>query len=103
MEQEITNIQDIIDLSIVEFIEFIMSNTFSYNNSMSKLLDVELVRVQLLRHAVYTDMEQARLSENLSDYDTFRRNFVSTFIQEQRILDRLEIIKEKLKSSGIKL
>lgn len=103
MEIEVNSIKDLIDMGITDFMKFIMNKTFSYTNSLSKILDMELVRVRLLRDLVHSDMESSRASNNLFDLDILSRNFVSTFIEEQKILDRQEIIREKLIVSGISL
>lgn len=101
MERDITSIQDLIDLSILDFLKYASKLDFSFANNLSKMLDIELSRIRLLRDNIYSSMESVATST--LEYDTLSRNFVSTYIQEQKILDRQDIIQEKVKKSGIKL
>lgn len=101
MERDITSIQDLIDLNILDFLKYASKLDFSFANNLTKMLDMELSRVRLLRDNIYSSMDLEAIS-NL-EYDTLSRNFVSTYIQEQKILDRQGIIQEKVKKSGVRL
>lgn len=97
-----TNIKDaggLIDLGIVDYISYVGSLSFSEANSTAKMMEMELGRVYLIRDQLYNQMEN-HLNDPVK-HDELSREFVQTYIAEQKIKDRIELAKKYVQLKGV--
>ena len=88
----VTEVGHLIDANIVDYITYINELTFSECNHTKKLLEMELHRTGLSRQKLLGQMEQG--IDKIKDY-------ITTFVVEQKILDRLEIAESVRRAKGI--
>lgn len=90
MIKDATEIGQLIDMTIGDFIGYVMTKNFSECGGVVSLLEIELGRIRIARTKL-TDFE-----EELLDY-------VNTFVVEQKIIDRLLLTETIKKSKGVDL
>ena len=99
MLKEIKDVGDLIDMRIVNFIEYMEHISFSEIVSTLKMLEMEQGRVVLLKEAIYEGMEN--LVDDPEELDRLSREFVQTYVAEQKIQDRIDIAKDYARRKGV--
>ena len=99
MLKEIKDVGDLIDMRIVNFIEYMEHISFSEIVSTLKMLEMELGRVVLLKEAIYEGMEN--LVDDPEELDRLSREFIQTYVAEQKIQDRIDIAKDYARRMGV--
>lgn len=95
----ITDVGQLIDMGIVNFIEYLGHISFSEVISSLKMLEMELGRVVLLKEAIYEGMEN--LVDDPVEHDRLSREFIQTYVVEQKIKDRIDIAREYVRRKGV--
>ena len=99
MLKEVKDVGDLIDMGIVNFIEYMEHISFSEVISSLKMLEMEQGRVVLLKEAIYEGMEN--LADDLVEHDRLSREFIQTYVAEQKIQDRIDIAKDYTRRKGV--
>ena len=99
MLKEIKDVGDLIDMRIVNFIEYMEHISFSEIVSTLKMLEMEQGRVVLLKEAIYEGMEN--LVDDPEELDRLSREFIQTYVAEQKIQDRIDIAKDYARRKGV--
>lgn len=97
----ITDVGQLIDMEIVNFIEYMEHISFSEVISSLKMLEMELGRVSILKDNIYKGMEIAIENEDSIKHDKLSREFIQTYVAEQKIQDRIDIAKEYARRKGV--
>ena len=97
----ITDVGDLIDIGIVNFIEYMEHISFSELVVIVKMLEMELGRTSVLKDVIYIDMERAIESVDSIEHDKLSRKFVQTYVMEQKIKDRIDIAKDYARRKGV--
>jgi hypothetical protein len=95
----ISNVGGLIDLGIVDYIAYVGSLSFSQANSTAKMLEMELGRIAIIRDQIYKGMETS-INDPVK-HDELSREFVQTYIAEQKIKDRIELAKKYVQIKGV--
>lgn len=98
---EHTNVSDadsFVDLPIVKFIMFIQGKSFAVVNLLGKQLEMALSHVLQTREQV----ERARGEMNRSEIENMHNMFITTFVVEKDIRNKLDILNSIKKVKGIK-
>lgn len=95
----ITDVGQLIDIGIVNFIEYMEHISFSETVSTVKMLEMEQGRTVLLKEAIYEGMEN--LVDDPVEHDRLSREFIQTYVVEQKIQDRIDIAKEYARRKGV--
>ena len=99
MLKEIKDVGDLIDMRIVNFIEYMEHISFSEVVSTLKMLEMELGRTSVLKDNIYAGMEN--LVDDPEELDRLSREFIQTYVAEQKIQDRIDIAKEYAGRKGV--
>ena len=97
----ITDIGDLIDIGIVNFIEYMEHISFSETVTTVKMLEMELGRTSVLKDNIYKGMERAIENVDSIEHDKLSRKFVQTYVAEQKIKDRIDIAREYARRKGV--
>mgnify|MGYP001154405699 CR=1 FL=1 len=95
----ITDVGQLIDMGIVNFIEYMEHISFSQVVATIKMLEMEQGRIVLLKEAIYEGMEN--LADDLVEHNRLSREFIQTYVAEQKIQDRIDIAKEYARRKGV--
>lgn len=95
----ITDVGQLIDMGIVNFIEYMEHISFSEIVTTVKMLEMEQGRVVLLKEAIYEGMEN--LVDDPVEYDRLIREFIQTYVAEQKIQDRIDLAKHYARRKGV--
>lgn len=95
----ITDVGQLIDTGIVNFIEYMEHISFSETVTTVKMLEMELGRAVLLKETIYEGMEN--LVDDPLEHDRLSREFIQTYLVEQKIQDRIDIGKEYARRKGV--
>lgn len=95
----ITDVGQLIDMGIVNFIEYMEHISFSEIVTTVKMLEMELGRVVLLKETIYEGMEN--LVDDPVEHDRLSREFIQTYVVEQKIKDRIDIAKDYARIKGV--
>jgi hypothetical protein len=94
----ITNVGQLIDMSIVKFITHVQGMGFARMNTLVKQLEVEQARIQMTRKDLSTAKRKYTLEENKKRHELY----ISTYVIESKIIDRIEIANSLKKLKGVK-
>lgn len=97
----ITDVGQLIDMEIVNFIEYMEHISFSAIVTTVKMLEMELGRVSILKDNIYKGIERAIENEDSKERDKLGREFIQTYIAEQKIKDRIDIAKHYARRKGV--
>ena len=97
----ITDIGQLIDMGIVNFIEYMEHISFSEVISSLKMLEMELGRVSILKDNIYKGMERAIENTDSIEHDKLNRKFIQTYVVEQKIKDRIDLAKDYARRKGV--
>ncbi len=95
----ITDVGQLIDMRIVNFIEYMEHISFSEIVTTVKMLEMEQGRVILLKEAIYAGMEN--LVDDPVEHNRLSREFIQTYVAEQKIQDRIDIAKDYARRKGV--
>lgn len=95
----ITDVGQLIDMGIVNFIEYVEHISFSKALTTVKMLEMELGRIVLLKEAIYEGMEN--LVDDPVEHNRLSREFIQTYVAEQKIQDRIDIAKDYARRKGV--
>lgn len=95
----ITDVGQLIDMEIVNFIEYMEHISFSEIVTTVKMLEMEQGRIVLLKEAIYEGVEN--LVDDPVEYNRLSREFIQTYVAEQKIQDRIDIAKEYARRKGV--
>jgi len=101
MLKEVKDVGDLIDMGIVNFIEYMEHISFSEIVTTVKMLEMELGRVSVLKDNIYKGMERAIENADLIEHNRLNREFIQTYIAEQKIQDRIYIAKDYARRKGV--
>jgi len=99
MFKEVKDVGDLIDMKIINFIEYMEHISFSEIISSLKMLEMEQGRVVLLKEAIYEGMEN--LVDDPVEHNRLSREFIQTYVAEQKIQDRIDIAKDYARRKGV--
>jgi len=97
----ITDVGQLIDMGIVNFIEYVEHISFSEIVTTVKMLEMELGRVSILKDNIYKRMKIAIENEDSIEHDKLSKEFIQTYIAEQKIQDRIDIAKDYARRKGV--
>jgi hypothetical protein len=97
----ITDIGQLIDMGIVNFIEYMEHISFSEVISSLKMLEMELGRVSILKDNIYKGMERAIENTDSIEHDKLNSKFIQTYVVEQKIKDRIDLAKYYARRKGV--
>jgi hypothetical protein len=97
----ITDVGQLIDMEIVNFIEYMEHISFSEALTTVKMLEMELGRVSILKDNIYKGMERAIENEDSIEHDKLSKEFIQTYMAEQKIQDRIDIAKDYARRKGV--
>ena len=97
----ITDIGQLIDMGIVNFIEYMEHISFSEVISSLKMLEMELGRVSILKDNIYKGMERATENTDSIEHDKLNSKFIQTYVVEQKIKDRIDLAKHYARRKGV--
>lgn len=84
-------IDQYIDMNVVDFIKKVTEDkSFTEINSMIQLMDVEQVRLSGVRQRVAKEF--ATTKSNTKEFNTLFTHYVGTFVLEQKLIDRRDIL-----------
>ena len=95
----ITDVGQLIDTGIVNFIEYMEHISFSEIVSTVKMLEMELGRTSILKDNIHEGM--SNLVDDPEEHDRLSREFIQIYIVEQKIQDRIDIAREYVKRKGV--
>ena len=98
---DINDIGDLIDIGIVNFIEYMEHQTFGEVVSTVKMLEMELGRASIIKDNLYVAMERAIENVNLEEHDKLSREFIQAYVVEHKIQDRIDIGKDYARRKGV--
>lgn len=90
----VKEIGDIIDANILDFLFYLKDRNFNEANNLKQLLENELFRLRQAR-VVYAK----QLVKDMKEEDLAR--FISTYVLEQKILDRIELTSKYKQSKDV--
>ena len=97
----VSDIGVVIDMGIVDFLEYMSKASFSEANGLCKMLEVELGRVGLVRQDLHNKMEMSIQNVDPVQHDKLSRQFVMTYVVEQKIKDRIDLAKRYMFLKGV--
>ena len=97
----ITDVGDLIDIGIVNFIEYMEHIPFSDTVTTVKMLEMELGRTSVLKDNIYKGMERAIENVDSIEHDKLSREFIQTYVVEQKIKDRIDLAKDYARRKGV--
>ena len=97
----ITDVGQLIDMEIVNFIEYMEHISFSEIVTTVKMLEMELGRVSILKDNIYKGIERAIENTDSIEHDKLSREFIQTYVAEQKIKDRIDIAKDYARRKGV--
>ena len=97
----ITDVGQLIDIGIVNFIEYMEHISFSETVTTVKMLEMELGRTSVLKDNIYKGMERAIENVDSIEHDKLSREFIQTYVAEQKIKDRIDIAREYVRRKGV--
>lgn len=97
----ITDVGQLIDMEIVNFIEYMEHISFSKLITTVKMLEMELGRVSILKDNIYKEMERAIENTDSIEHDKLNRKFIQTYVVEQKIKDRIDLAKHYARRKGV--
>ena len=97
----ITDVGQLIDMGIVNFIEYMEHISFSEIVTTVKMLEMELGRVSILKDNIYKGIERAIENVDSKEHDKLSREFIQTYVAEQKIKDRIDIAKDYARRKGV--
>lgn len=101
MLKEVKDVGDLIDMRIVNFIEYMEHISFSEIVTTVKMLEMELGRVSVLKDNIYKGIERAIENEDSKECDKLGRKFIQTYVVEQKIKDRIDLAKHYARRKGV--
>lgn len=101
MLKEIKDVGDLIDMKIINFIEYMEHISFSEIISTLKMLEMELGRVSVLKDNIYKGIERAIENVDSKERDKLSSEFIQTYVAEQKIKDRIDIAKDYARRKGV--
>ena len=96
--EEVKTIDNVVDMPIVKFINFLQGKSFATVNILGKQLEISLGEVLGVRASV----ERARGQMTAEQMEKAHSTFISTFIVEREIQNKIDILKSIQKFKGIK-
>lgn len=97
----ITDVGQLIDMGIVNFIEYMELISFSEIVTTVKMLEMELGRVSILKDNIYKGIKIAIENEDPIEHNKLSKEFIQTYIAEQKIQDRIDIAKDYARRKGV--
>lgn len=97
----ITDVGQLIDMGIVNFIEYMEHISFSEIVTTVKMLEMELGRVSILKDNIYKGMERAIENTDSIEHGKLNSKFIQTYVVEQKIKDRIDIAKDYARIKGV--
>lgn len=95
-------IGDYIDLPIVQFIEKCTLKSFAELNGMLQLMEAEQIEICALRESEAKKMGTiSGAGETGKEYELAFTAFLTTFVLEQKIVDRIEVLKHLKQMKGV--
>lgn len=96
---DITDVGQLIDIGIVNFIGYMKRFSFSETVSTVKMLEMELGRTSILKDNIYEGM--SNLVDDPEEHDRLSREFIQTYVVEQKIQSRIDIGKDFARRKGV--
>lgn len=97
----ITDVGDLIDMGIVNFIEYMEHISFSEIVTTVKMLEMELGRISILKDNIYKGIERAIENADSIEHNRLNKEFIQTYIAEQKIQDRIYMAKDYARRKGV--
>lgn len=98
---QVDNIEKLIDMPIVSFMEFIIHKPFNYNNILKKQLEMAKGRMISIRSEFAIQLEDKKIKSG--NMDLLMKSFISTFVMERVIEERINIVDSYCKKQSIQM
>lgn len=98
-DTKITEIRNLVEVDIVEFIDYLSGLSFVRCNSYKMLMEVEHDAILNLRQSYLTSLNAVGIG--VSDIGERMNRYITTFVIEQRINDRICILERLINNNEI--